>query len=112
MKLSLIWFLEKLANLTPAEPFVQAPGSGTQGNVKVSFTLLNWIHNSRLSKNPPSPFEKGGNRKSPFVKGDLEGFSSAQHDFDETPLPIRQPLLRRTAGAKSRASSLESNESL
>ena len=56
-----------------------------QGNVKVSFTLLNWIHNSRLSKNPPfPPFEKGGNRKSPFVKGDLEGFSSAQHDFDET----------------------------
>jgi hypothetical protein len=28
--------------------------------------------------------KKGGNRKSPFVKGDLEGFSSAQHDFDET----------------------------
>jgi hypothetical protein len=55
------------------------------GNVKVSFTLLNCIHNSRLSKNPPfPPFEKGGNRKSPFVKGDLEGFSSAQHDFDET----------------------------
>jgi hypothetical protein len=26
----------------------------------------------------------GGNRKSPFVKGDLEGFLSAQHDFDET----------------------------
>jgi hypothetical protein len=25
-----------------------------------------------------------GNRKSPFVKGDLEGFLSAQHDFDET----------------------------
>ena len=57
----------------------------TQGNVKVSFTILNYIHNSRLSKNPPfPPFEKGGNRKSPFVKGDLEGFSSAQHDFDET----------------------------
>jgi hypothetical protein len=56
-----------------------------QGNVKAGFTLLNWIHNSRLSKNPPSPpFEKGGNRKSPFVKGDLEGFSSAQHDMDET----------------------------
>jgi hypothetical protein len=31
-----------------------------------------------------SPFEKRGNRKSPFVKGDLEGFSSAQHYFDET----------------------------
>jgi hypothetical protein len=31
-----------------------------------------------------SPFEKKGNRKSPFVKGDLEGFSSAQHYFDET----------------------------
>jgi hypothetical protein len=47
--------------------------------------LLNWIYNSRLSKNPLSPpFEKGGNRKSPFVKGDLEGFSSAQHDIDET----------------------------
>jgi hypothetical protein len=33
-----------------------------------------------------------GNRKSPFVKGDLEGFSTAQHDFDETltmrPLPL------------------------
>jgi len=57
----------------------------TQGNVKVSFTLLNWIHNSRLSKNPPSPLLTRGNRKSPFVKGDLEGFSSAQqHDFDET----------------------------
>jgi hypothetical protein len=57
----------------------------TQGNVKVSFTLLNYIHNSRLSKNPPfPPFEKGGNRKSPFVKGDLEGFSPPQHDFDET----------------------------
>ena len=56
-----------------------------QGNVKVSFTLLNWIHNARLSKNRPFPhFKKGGNRKSPFVKGDLEGFSSAQHDFDET----------------------------
>jgi hypothetical protein len=27
---------------------------------------------------------KGGDRKSPFVKGDLEGFSSAQHDFDGT----------------------------
>jgi hypothetical protein len=38
-----------------------------------------------LSKNLPfPPFEQGGNRKSPFVKGDLEGFSSAQHDFDET----------------------------
>jgi hypothetical protein len=38
-----------------------------------------------LSKNPPfPPFEKGGNRKSPFVKGDLEGFSSSQHDFDVT----------------------------
>ena len=48
--------------------------------------LLNWIYNSRLSKNPPSPplLKKGGNGKSPFVKGDLEGFSSAQHDFDET----------------------------
>jgi hypothetical protein len=56
-----------------------------QGNVKVSFTLLNWIHNSRLSKNPPfPPFEKGRTTKSPFVKGDLEGFSSTQHDFDET----------------------------
>ena len=56
-----------------------------QGNVKVSFTLLNWIHNSRLSKNPPfPPFDKRGDRKSPFVKEDLEGFSSAQHDFDET----------------------------
>jgi hypothetical protein len=28
------------------------------------------------------PLSKGGYRKSPFVKGDLEGFSSAQHDFD------------------------------
>jgi len=64
---------------------MQVPGVLGQGNVKVSVTLLNWIHNSRLSKNPPfPPFEKGGNRKSPFVKGDLEGFSSAQHDFDET----------------------------
>jgi hypothetical protein len=26
-----------------------------QGNVNVSFSLLNWIHNSRLSKNPPLP---------------------------------------------------------
>src|SRR5262245_13620169 len=30
-----------------------------------------------LSKNPPDPILKGGNRKSPFVKGDLEGFSPA-----------------------------------
>jgi hypothetical protein len=29
--------------------------------------------------------KKRGNRKSPFVKGALEGFSSGQHDFDETP---------------------------
>ena len=33
------------------------PGHG-QGSVKVSFTLLNWIHNARLSKNPPSPLLK------------------------------------------------------
>ena len=45
-----------------------------KGNVKVSFTLLNWIHNSRLSKIPLPPFFKGGNKKSPFVKRDLEGF--------------------------------------
>jgi len=37
-----------------------------------------------VQKSSLPPFEKGGNRKSPFVKGDLEGFSSAQHDFDET----------------------------
>jgi hypothetical protein len=65
--------------------FRQAKVDPSQGKVKVTFTLLNWIHNSRLSKNPAfPPFEKGGNRKYPFVKGDLEGFSSAQHDFDET----------------------------
>jgi hypothetical protein len=34
---------------------------GIQGNVKVGFTLLNWIHNSGLSKNPPfPPFLKKG----------------------------------------------------
>ena len=37
-----------------------------------------------VQKSPFPPFEKEGNRKSPFVKGDLEGFSSAQHDLDET----------------------------
>jgi hypothetical protein len=29
-------------------------------------------------------FSKGGYRKFPFAKGDLEGFSSARHDFDVT----------------------------
>ena len=28
--------------------------------------------------------EKGRNKKSPFVKGDLEGFSSAEHHFDDS----------------------------
>jgi hypothetical protein len=28
-------------------------------------------------KKPLLPFSKGGNRKSPFVKGDLEGFAFA-----------------------------------
>jgi hypothetical protein len=37
-------------------------------------------------QNPPfSPLLKRGEiEKSPFVKGDLEGFSFAQHHFDET----------------------------
>jgi hypothetical protein len=48
---------------------------------------------SRLSKNPPSPLFKVGNKKSPFVKGDLEGFSSAQHDFDETQALYRCPRI-------------------
>jgi len=43
---------------------------------------------SRLSKNPPSPFLKkdrrGRSRPSPTKKGDLEGFLSAQRDFDIT----------------------------
>jgi hypothetical protein len=34
-----------------------------------------------LSKNPPPSFKRRG--KSPFVKGDLERLSSAQHHFDE-----------------------------
>jgi hypothetical protein len=37
-----------------------------------------------VQKSPIPLLKKGGNRKSPFVKGDLEGFSSAQHDFDKT----------------------------
>ena len=69
-----------------------------QGNVKVSFTLLNWIHNTCLSKNPPfPPFEKGENRKSPFVKGDLEGFSAAKHHFDETLRKAKTPLTQASA---------------
>jgi hypothetical protein len=51
------------------------------GNVKVSFALLNWIHNSKDSR---ILFEKREIRKSPFAKGDLEGFSPAQQHFDET----------------------------
>jgi hypothetical protein len=40
---------------------VNETNSYGQGSVKVSFSLLNWIHNSRLSKNPPfPPFSKGG----------------------------------------------------
>jgi hypothetical protein len=31
-----------------------------QGSVKVSFTLLNWIHNSGFSTNLLTPFFKGG----------------------------------------------------
>ena len=54
------------------------PGT-SEGHVKISFILLNRIHNSRLSKNPPfPPFSKGGSRgrsrPSPTQKGDLEGF--------------------------------------
>ena len=55
-----------------------------KGNVKVRFTLLNWIHNSRSSKNPPFPPLKKAEGETPFVKGDLKGFSVRQHDFYET----------------------------
>jgi len=37
-------------------------------------------------------YQKGGNRKSPFVKGDLEGFPSAQHHFDEIQIHVLSAL--------------------
>ena len=47
-----------------------------------SFTLLNWTH--VFQKSPFPLLKKGEIENLPFVKGDLEGFSSAQHHFDET----------------------------
>jgi len=51
-----------------------------------------------VQKSPFPAFEKGGNRKSPFVKGDLEGFSPAQHHFDETLMKWRGSLTAKSAG--------------
>jgi hypothetical protein len=50
--------------------------------VWVQFHLTDWIPNS-FCPSPLPPFEKGGKGKTPFVKGDLAAFSSAQHHFDE-----------------------------
>jgi ribonuclease PH len=47
--------------------------------------------------------KKEGNRKSPFVKGDLEGFSTARHGFDET---LRQQNGEREKRRTQRMASL------
>jgi hypothetical protein len=52
----------------------------SQGDVEVAFTLLNWIHSSHLSKNPPSPFCKGGTKEVSLCK---ERFRGIFIHFDE-----------------------------
>ena len=71
-------------------------GIAVAGHLESQFDLTEL--DSRLTfvqKSPLPPFlKKGGNRKSPFVKGDLEGFSFAQRDFDETLTAVELNLNR------------------
>jgi hypothetical protein len=63
--------------------FVNGQGPPGKGNVIVNLSSWNPFKKGAdqkipphpLAKEPPPAFSKGGNLMSPFVKGDLEGFS-------------------------------------
>jgi hypothetical protein len=48
---------------------------------EVQLDLLVWM---TIKSSATVEFLREDLKESPFVKGDLEGFSSAQHHFDET----------------------------